>query len=149
MRYENRQCYILNSLVFSSWYKFKNDAFNYGQQSLKLSKEISDRAAIGWLNLQGHWVSGNGNLQQAKYLYKSTYKIGMDIKSPSLIAWSSYQLFNISLNQGYIIEANIYLELGFNSLFQIISKKLPEDNISVVSDQALKNLLTMFKIDFE
>ena len=133
---------ILNSLVFSSWYKFKNDAFNYGQQSLKLSKEISDRAAIGWANFAGALgYQIKGNLQQAKYLYKSTYGIGMYIKSPSLIAWSSYQLFNISLNQGYIIEANIYLELGFNSLFQIISKKLPEDNISVVSDQAFKKLI--------
>jgi signal transduction histidine kinase/CheY-like chemotaxis protein len=133
---------LLNALVFNSWDRFPNDARRYGIQSFEKSKGISDQVALGWSYFAiglGHHVTGERD--KAKSFYKNSFNIGACIKGPNLIAWSGYQLYNISLEQGNIEEANIYLKLGFSYLFKIISGLNPTKDGSMLSSEVFISLV--------
>jgi len=105
---------IFCQLAWNLSYSNKNESIDFGRLALKTAKNISDSALIADAYdaaANSSWL--NGEIAQAIKLYRTAMNIGIRHNIPGRIAWSSYNLASIFINEGNLKELETLALRGY------------------------------------
>ncbi len=105
---------IMSSLMHLSYDGILDDFKRYGEESLRLRREIGDQVGIAWsIAPVAHSLARDGHFAPAEGLWWERIRLGQEVGAPSLIALGyahiSYQIY---FPQGDFVRARMTAEEG-------------------------------------